>query len=124
MNFYAIFYFTIPGESLQEIDTTLRLENEVLRHLVVALPDDYEPVTMKVKAEEYVKEMAEKEVTEAKDAAKKNMRRRKPEEKEAEVVKKVEKEEVVEPAPKAKKRPAEEVDEKLANVLDNPDLNF
>lgn len=114
--FYTVFYFEIDGQHLQEIDTTLRLENEVLRHLIVSLPAGYEPITMKDKEEQDAKER-EAAVVEEKAAPKKSTKKKKSEE-----------EKVAEsPQKREKATPdtsAEKPEKKLDDVLDNPDLNF
>lgn len=112
--FYAIFYFTLDGKVLAELDTTLRLENEVLRHLLVTLPNDYEPITMKEKEEQDARQMEEKRTE---PAAKQKNPTRKKETDTLENNEKVDKKSDASPS-------LEEVDKKLEGVLDNPDLNF
>jgi small subunit ribosomal protein S6 len=41
--YYAIFNFNAPGEAIQEIGAQLRITSYVLRHLLVKVPDNYEP---------------------------------------------------------------------------------
>lgn len=115
--FYVIFYFTLDSEFLTELDTTLRLENEVLRHLLVALPEGYEPITMEAKAAKDAEEMAEKE--EASTEKPKKTTRKKEVVEEEKVEKKEKETKKTDPSPSL-----EEVDKKLDDVLDNPDLNF
>lgn len=50
--YYAVFDFNVEEGDMQEMDTTLRLENEVLRHMILKLPSVYEPKTQDQMAEE------------------------------------------------------------------------
>lgn len=43
---YAVFNFTYKPEKLLELETMLRLEPEVLRHLIIKLPLKYTPKTL------------------------------------------------------------------------------
>jgi small subunit ribosomal protein S6 len=126
--YYTVFNFTFEGESLDEIDTTLRLENEVLRHMIIKLPSVYKPKTLSELEKEEEKPKVESEV---KDEGSKVS---------DEFLKKSEKKPVLPKKPQPalvketrKKRPEvteeegpslEDVDEKLKNIIDNPDLNF
>lgn len=133
--YYMIFDFNLdPTEGdLDEIDTTCRLENEILRHMMVKLPAGYEP-------ESYAK------VDEEDDGEEENIfgnaaEERKPARKTAKPKAKKAKEEKsaarAESSPgekktstaKAKKEESkepslEDVDAKLKSIIDNPDLNF
>lgn len=41
--FYVVLNFTLDSDKLKEIDNTLTLESEVIRHLIVKLPFAFEP---------------------------------------------------------------------------------
>lgn len=44
--YYAIFDFTFDASEMKEFETSLRLETEILRHLIVKLPLNYEPKSL------------------------------------------------------------------------------
>ncbi|HLG25203.1 MAG TPA: 30S ribosomal protein S6 [Candidatus Gracilibacteria bacterium] len=119
--FYTVFNFNIEPGMIKEMDMALRLDNEVLRHMIISLPAGYEPKTLKKREEEAEVEAAKAQEEKDEKAAKKPMARR--------IVKK--EEPVVEAkktAPKkaeGKEEPTlEEVDAKLRSIIDNPDINF
>lgn len=142
---YAVLDFSMEGEGLREVETTLKLDNEVLRHMIVSLPPTY-------KSKSYLADLKDEEVevtaTEKKDEAKKaaplkSVKKEEPVAKK-ETVKEVKVEEVKaekdleeavpskkeetpkeEPKVEKEKSPSlEEVDQKLKDIIDNPDLNF
>ncbi len=102
--YYAIINFTIDGQQIAEIDKTLRLEKEVLRYMIVVLPKGYKPRSYTIDADENEEE---NKVVEKKTSPKKETKKKENKEKEED-----------------KKSSIEEVDEKLKNIIDNPDLNF
>jgi len=55
--YYAVLDFSYEGDKLLELETGLRLEPEVIRHMVVKLPIKYEPRTL-----EEIKSSHEQEV--------------------------------------------------------------
>lgn len=128
--FYAVLDLNMESTGLKEINTTLKIDNEVLRHMLVSLPVGYEPKSL----------IEIEKVLEAKDAevaAKKNEGKpaapvapvRREEKKESRPVVKVEKKEEVKEIKKVEEKESpkatlEDVDKKLSNLLDNPDLNF
>ncbi len=44
--YYAVFNFTFDTAEMKEFETSLRLETEILRHLIVKLPLNYEPQSL------------------------------------------------------------------------------
>lgn len=132
--FYTVLNFMLLPEMLKEIDTTLRLEPEVLRHMIVTLPFKYEPKTLVTMEEEQkAKEeiiMKEKEAKQEKRSMKSKVTKVKKEEKEeVEVSKPTEESKSPsseESAKKTKKKETslEDVDAKLKSIIDNPDINF
>ena len=117
--YYAIFDFMLLPEMLKEIDATLRLEPEVLRHMIIALPFKYEAKSFAVQKEEVVEAPKVEEKSKIKP-------RTRPAEKTEKVVEKPAKTEVKEKAKKEelKETSLEEVDAKLKSIIDNPDINF
>lgn len=151
--YYAVYDFEGIDVNLKELDDTLKLDNEVLRHLVVKLPFAYETKSYAVLEEEKPKEEKKKPtkaekaepapVAEPKEepAPEPEVKEEPVEEAPAEAAAEVPAEEPpVEEAPAEEKAPEEpeaeeekkedkkstleEVDEKLKNIIDNPDLNF
>lgn len=41
--YYAVFNFPTAAESIAELQTTIKLNPQVLRHMLITVPDDYEP---------------------------------------------------------------------------------
>ncbi len=118
---YAVLDFVIDPQKLKEIDGTLRIENEVLRHMLVCLPFSYEPKSYAVLEETKV----ELKTTPVR-VERKPMVESRPPRKESEP-KVTEKEEA--PVVKAKEEDVkhtslEDVDAKLRSIIDNPDINF
>ncbi|MCC6643639.1 30S ribosomal protein S6 [Candidatus Peregrinibacteria bacterium] len=56
---YAVFGFSFEPSEMKEFETGLRLEPEVIRHLIVKLPLKYEPKTLEQMKEEHEKEAEE-----------------------------------------------------------------
>lgn len=115
--FYLILNFEISPEALREIQKTLRLDQEIFRVMVMALPEDYIPKTMG----EYEIE-GEKEEKARQERIKKNekpgSRPVMPQEKVEKVVKEAKKPE------KADRKKLEEVEAKLKNIIENPDIEL
>lgn len=44
--YYAVFNFYQDGSKINELNNSLRLDNEVIRHMVITLPLKYEPKTL------------------------------------------------------------------------------
>ena len=127
--YYAVFDFTLdPAEGdLKEIDTTCRLEHEILRHMMVKLPANYEPKSFAVVEEEEEEKKPARKAAPKKAAAAKSVKKKeeKPteepkEDKEPKETKKKEKA----PEEDAKEPSLEDVDAKLKSIIENPDLNF
>jgi small subunit ribosomal protein S6 len=119
--YYAVYDFELIPSAINEVDNTLKLDNRVLRHMIVTLPTAYQPKT-------FAEMQAERQAEAAKEEESKPVRRKpgapvvraaKPEETKATVVEE-------KAAPKAKKADASlsEVDAKLKSIIDNPDINF
>lgn len=116
--YYAVFNFNSEGDNLGELNTTIKLDNTVLRHMVVGLPAEFKPESLAHidhTTEDNSKEKKE-EKKPGKFSANKKKASGKPEkaEKAASITEKDKKEE----------KSLEEVDAKLASIIDNPDLNF
>jgi len=136
--FYTVLDFNLEPEHLQELDRILRLDTEVLRHILMVLPAYYQPLSY-AKIEEGPEEMVEEKKVRApgkkieipKEAEVK-VEEKPVEPKEKEKEKEVKEEEVkAEPAPKAprkkeepKQQTLEDIDKKLDSILQNPDINF
>lgn len=128
--YYALFNFNCdPQEGdLKEIDTTCRLEKDILRHMMIKLPASYEPKSYAV-LEEDNDDMTEKKEAPAKKATvKKAAPKKTAEPKKEEEPTRETKEEQPKAAEKKEKESGEtsleDVDAKLKSIIDNPDLNF
>jgi small subunit ribosomal protein S6 len=135
--YYAVLDFEGEDIDLNEIDHALKLDNEVLRHLIVRLPFGFKAKSLaEIEAEVKKTKAAEKKKEEAKPSKKKAKPVEAPEKAEEVMEEKVEekapeevKEEAKEPEKpeeqeEKKTSTLEEVDEKLKHIIDNPDLNF
>lgn len=121
--YYAVLNFTVDPSLLKEIDKVLRLETEILRHLIVTLPFSYV-------AKSYAELMTVKEEPKVEKPGSRPMIRKPAEAVAAPAAVKKEDEA---PAPKkvirrkeevTKENSLEEVDAKLKSIIDNPDINF
>ncbi len=137
--FYAVYNMNMENDGIKEINTTLNIDGHVLRHLLAKMPEGYEPKSkedIEKEIEQAKKEAKIDEVVEEKKKAAKAKTASAPkkeepkEELEAEKAEKAEKE-ASEPEKKEtaknddeSKKSLEDVDKKLSNLLDNPDLNF
>jgi len=120
--YYAVYDFVMLPSGINEIDQTLRLDNNIVRHMIVNLPLKYAPKTFaQMEAERAVEAEKEAASKPARRGSKPPVREVKPEAAKAEV-----KEE--NPVVKAKTNKADaslaEVDAKLKSIIDNPDINF
>jgi small subunit ribosomal protein S6 len=127
--YYMVFDFICEPALIKEFDRALRLENEVLRHMIVTLPFAYEPKSLATMMEEAAKEEALKPPREDKKGGRAPMRSSAPApvvaKKEEKVEVKVEKKAPVKKEKEEKKETSmAEVDAKLKSIIDNPDLNF
>lgn len=141
--FYAVLDVNLDPKNIKELERMLRLEVEVLRHLLIKLPAVYQPKTLAEMEAEAQKELEARLEEEKKDkkpsrgvpyvkreeAPKVEAKEVKPAEKAAKVAPK--KEEVAEEAPKKapkkkeeEKKALEDIDAKLDSILSNPDINF
>ncbi|MCC7197336.1 30S ribosomal protein S6 [Candidatus Peregrinibacteria bacterium] len=126
--YYMVFDFTCEPALIKDFDRTLRLENDVLRHMIITLPFAYEPKSLAVMMEEAAKEEALKPPREDKKGGRAPMRPAPvaaPVKKEEKAEVKVEKKAPAKKEKEEKKETSmEEVDAKLKSIIDNPDLNF
>lgn len=132
--YYAVFDFTADPSAIKELELTLNLEPEVLRHMFVKLPFTYEPKSYAVIVEEEKVVSPTDKKDERRDvrAAHAKPAAVKKEEKAAVAEDKTPAEEVAEketaPAkeekPKKKETTLEDVDAKLKSIIENPDINF
>ncbi len=137
--FYVVLGFTLPPRKISELEKSLTINPGVIRFLVSKTPLNYEVKTLaeyqaqakelEQKEEEAKKLQEEKSDQMKKAKTEKVVREQKVEkkvEKRAEVVE--EKEEKVEVKKVAKKVPdkskLEEVDQKLKNIIDDPDISL
>ena len=128
--FYAVFNFHMETSGVKELDKPLNINQKVLRFLVVKTPKNYEFKTLEdLEAEKLpaVDEAEEaKRVAKAARAAESARRNERPERKKPEV--KVEKAVEEKPAKKEekeiKKPKLEDLDEKLKNIINDPDISL
>lgn len=64
---YIVYYYNLPPESLKEIDTSLRIMPNLMRHLIVKPPKDYEIVKYSEVYETWLKERESIEETRKKE---------------------------------------------------------
>jgi small subunit ribosomal protein S6 len=107
--YYAVFDFLGEPEKIKELDKNLRLEPEILRHFILVLPLSYKPQDYNA-----VEEQVEETKKETKPAPKIKEKSSEKEETEKKST----------PKKAASPKTLEEVDTKLQNILENPDLNF
>ena len=119
--YYMVYNFMAEPSFIKDFDRTLRLEREVLRHMIVTLPFAYEPKSLAQMMEEAAKEEAAKPQKEDKKsrpvASRPAPRRKETIEPKVEKKSPVKKEE-------GKETSIADVDAKLKSIIDNPDLNF
>lgn len=127
--YYMVMNFNLdPSEGdMDEIDTTCRLENEILRHMISRVPAGIEPKSYANIEEDDgtdvfgnpMEEGAEETKKAAKPKVKKATTTKKAAPKKETKAAKEKKED------KGEKEPSlEDVDAKLKSIIDNPDLNF
>ena len=142
--FYAVMDLNLNPENVKELERILRLEVEVLRHLLIKLPSVYQPKTLaEMDAENAVEE---EKINAAKEEKKPKggMMRPSPAPRaaapvEAPKMEKAPEKAPAKPAPKAakkeeaaeepkktgkKKESIQDIDAKLDSILSNPDINF
>ena len=117
--YYAVVDFMADPSKIKEFDATLRLENEVLRHLIMVLPATYEPKDYTVVEEKPMEETP----GESKKVPERKAEKSAPGPAKA-AASKVKEEEPVPAKEKKSKQTMENVDAKLQSILENPDLNF
>lgn len=119
--YYAIFHFHTTPESLLELRTTVKLNLQVLRHLLVIVPDDYQPTRGLQEAEPREARTSEEERS--------KMQRSRPRTRmEAPVAKAAAAVEEAPAKPKLAGKEEEEqlrtVEKKLEKILENPDIDI
>lgn len=133
--FYVLNFTSQEAKRFKEIDENLRLDNQVLRHLLITTPFDYEIKSYKEEEEE-VKEPEEEKKPKLKK--KEEKKEEKVEEKKpAEEKKKPEKKPIVKEikpeTPKVEGKPEkeekkleslDELDEKLKSIIEDPDITL
>jgi len=129
--FYAVFNFELEdGRALAEMKESYNLNQAMLRYLILKIPKNYEVKTL----EEYEKEAAIEEAEREKEKEEKREAPRKAAVTKKASIKKVikepvkKKESTIEKTEKEKKEKAakklDEVDEKLKNIINDPDINL
>jgi len=130
--YYAVWNFTMDPEEVKDLEKTLQLFPDLVRHLIVQVPENYTPITLKeIEAglEEIKKQKAEKRG---------GMRGGKPKGKEEEKKAAPERKKATEAAPaeksapeseekttsEDKKKPSRSFDQKLEDILSNDDLGL
>ena len=144
--YYFVLDVNLDSKHVKELERILRLEVEVLRHLIMKLPNAYQPKTLATMEAEHAVEAAKNAEIKAEADQKKmgrpmmggagGMAPRKPYEAPKATTPKVEvadaaastnKDEAKKAAPKKKeesKKELEDIDAKLDSILSNPDINF
>lgn len=138
--FYVVLNFTLPPGNIAELEKSLTINPSVIRHLIVKTPLNYTIKTLSeyqalAKEEELREQEAKKAEQEQKGLKMQKTKTAKivTEEKKKAPVKKIEKivdikEEKVEVKKAVKKAPEksrlEEVDQKLKNIIDDPDISL
>lgn len=143
--YYMIFDLLLEPEHIQEFDRKLRLDTEVLRHMLTVLSAHYKPQSyanveeieeekekpptaawgQKLAAGRFLKEKTEK--VEIKKTDEVEIKKSLPDIDSGAAVKESEPEKVPENkkiSKKAQKESLENIDEKLSRLLDNPDINL
>lgn len=116
---YVIFYVEGDGTALKELDSSIRFEKNVLRHLIIKLPVPYEVVDWTAHYTEW-KESKEKEVEER--------AKEKEEEKKRKIVQRATRKapvkEVKEETKKTEEVEEAELEEKISELVSDEDLNL
>lgn len=135
--FYFVFNFSMPSLKVKNLEDPLNLNQKVLRYLLLSLPKSYEIKTLA----EYEKEAEKEREEEAKKKEEKEEKKRparkpiekpkakskKPIEKHEQKVSEKEEKEISVPKKEEKKTSASklsEVDEKLKNIINDPDISL
>jgi len=143
--YYIVMDVNLDPEKIKDLDRMLRLEPEILRHLLMKLPNIYQPKTQAEMDADVEKMMPEAPKEERKpkmgfvrkmEAPKEQTKVEMKEEKEeaptkAKTSKAPKKNEETEESPKKttkkkeeSKKSLEDIDAKLDSILSNPDINF
>ncbi len=141
--YYIVLDVNLGPGSIKELDRMLRLEPEVLRHLLMKLPTAYQPKTLADMEAEAAAADKEEELKKEEKKDKKSVRHvpvmkvEAPKEEvkaEKSAPEKTVKKEVAEETKAETKKPAkkkeeskkelEDIDAKLDSILSNPDINF
>ncbi|MBI4235521.1 30S ribosomal protein S6 [Candidatus Peregrinibacteria bacterium] len=136
--YYVVLNFEMDAQNLAEFNHQLNLNQHVIRHLVIRAPKNYKTITFEELKKEQEKETLETEAKRKEAREKKLKKVERPAKKVAKYVekpKKVEEPEVPQEGETEvkmpKKKPAkskiselEDVDEKLKNIINDPDISL
>lgn len=122
--FYVLNFISQEAKRIKEIEENLQLDNQVLRHLLIKTPFNYE-----------IKSYKEEEIKEAEDKKKEvKVEEKKPIAKKKKPEKKTITPKIKPKTPKAEEKPEEkeekklesldELDEKLKSIIENPDITL
>lgn len=133
--YYVVFNFMLESDLVKELEANLRLIPDVIRTLLIQVPDDYKPITYKEVCDGLEKMMKQK--TEKRFGGKPMLKKAEPEIKAAvapiaPVKKELKGEEIVKPepsrpAPSAEPKKEEKkksFDQKLEDILSDADLGL
>ena len=117
---YIIYYYELKPEDVKEIDKALHLEKDVLRHLLLRTPKNYEVVDFSSRFAEWKQEQEEEEEEE---------REKREEELKKKIVQRATKKMAPPKAEVSKKeegtkKEGAELDEKLQELMSDEDLNL
>ncbi len=115
--YYVIFTFASAPEGIAEMRTNIKLNQNVLRHMLITIPLDYEPGRYK---EEVFTEHKRREETKE-QADKKRMGRSPARPEESKLLRVVSEQPTV--AGKKEEEELKTVEKKLEQILDNPDID-
>ena len=119
--YYVVLNFQVNGQALTELKADLNLNKNILRYLILKMPKGYEPVTAAEYEAQAEQEAAEKEAEEKKEHLKKLQ---KPEKKAKPAPKAEKSEKDTKKASKKDDSNLEDVDEKLKNIINDPDITL
>ena len=115
---YTVYVYEIRPDYIKEIDNSMRLEKNVLRHMIIATPPEFEIIDWG----KWFKEWLEK-----RDEEKERKEEEDREEEKKKIIKKVSKKasvEKTEKKPEAKSEPTPDIENKLEEIISDEDLNL
>ena len=116
---YFVYVYEIKPEYIKEIDDSLKLEKNLLRHIIISTPKNFEIVDWG----KWFKEWLEK-----RDEEKERVEEERAEEEKKKIIKKVSKKasavEKTEKAPEASTEPSPDLEDKLEEIISDEDLNL